>query len=201
VSTLEQILVGGITWVSAFPAFADLPQGRSVPLGTREKGRGPEGVNRPDLLPEGPKVNIIDLEKMLAPSQAKKIDKLLSSLETDTGVKFRVLCQRYPQTPGLAIKSYWELNDNSIVMVVDRGASKSGMANILNFNVGPGVELALPPVFWTRLRNYFGTVYYVKENGEDSAIINAVDTVVGCLRKGFCTDVPQDLKDIANGKF
>jgi hypothetical protein len=181
--------------------MADLPQGRSVPLGSRERGRGPEGVNRPDLLPDGPKVNVIDLEKMLAPSQAKKLDKLLATLEQDTGYKFRVLCQRYPQTPGLAIKNYWGLDDKSIVMVVDRGASKSGMANILNFNVGPGVELALPPIFWTRLRNYFGTVYYVRDNGEDTAIINAVDTVVGCLRKGFCTDVPQDLKDIANGNF
>ena len=52
-----------------------------------------------------------------------------------------------------------------------------------------GVELNLPPIFWTRLRNYFGTTYYVKDNGEDVAIINAVDTVVGCLREGFCTDV------------
>ena len=196
-----QIVGAAIFGAYAFPAFADLPQGRSVPFGTREKARGPEGVNRPDLLPDGPKVNIIDLEKMLAPSQSKKIDKLLANLERDTGYKFRVLCQRYPQTPGLAIKNYWDLDDKSIVMVVDRGASKSGMANILNFNVGQGVDLALPPVFWTRLRNFFGTVYYVKDNGEDSAIINAVDTVVACLRKGFCTDVPKDLKDIANGNF
>jgi hypothetical protein len=35
-------------------------------------------------------------------------------------------------------------------MIVDRGNSKSGLTNILNFNVGPGVDLALPPVFFTR---------------------------------------------------
>ena len=158
-------------------------------------------MNKPELLPPGPKVNVIDLEKFLAPSQAKKMDKLLAKLEEDTGYKVRVLCQRYPQTPGLAIKSYWGLDDKSIVMVVDRGQSKSGMSNILNFNVGQGVDLALPPVFWTRLRNYFGTAFYVKDNGEDVAIISAVDTVVGCLRSGFCSDVPQDMKDIANKQF
>jgi hypothetical protein len=27
-------------------------QGRSIPLGGRERGRGPEGVNKPELLPE-----------------------------------------------------------------------------------------------------------------------------------------------------
>jgi len=158
-------------------------------------------VNRPDLLPPGPKVNVIDLEKFLTKGQVTKMDKLLAKLEEDTGYKLRVLCQRYPQTPGLAIKDYWGVDDKTIVMVVDRGSGKSGQANILNFNVGQGVELALPPVFWTRLRNFFGTVFYVKENGEDAAVINAVDTVVGCLRQGFCTDVPKEMKEIANKSF
>ena len=42
---------------------------------------------------------------------------------------------------------------------------------------------------------------WLKDNGEDVAIINAVDTVVGCLREGFCTDVPQEMKDMKNGNF
>lgn len=185
-----------LSW--ALPASAGLDDKRSVPLGARESRRGPAGVNKPELLPEGPKVNIIDLEKFLAKSQIKKIDEKLARLEEDTGYKFRILCQRYPETPGLAIKDYWGLDDKSIVMIVDRGTSKSGMTNILNFNVGPGVDLALPPIFFTRLRNYFGTAFYVKDNGEDTAILNSIEAIIGCLRSGFCTDVPQDMKDVAN---
>jgi len=200
---LQGLMAGGLAAVlgASAPAHADLPQGRSVPLGARERGRGPEGVNKPELLPEGDKVNIIDLEKFLSKGQAKKIDAKLAKLEQDTGFKFRVLCQRYPQTPGLAIKDYWGIDDNTIVMIVDRGTSKSGMANILNFNVGSGVDLTLPPVFFTRLRNFFGTAFYVKDNGEDVAIENAIEAIVGCLRNdGFCTDVPQDMKDMRNKK-
>lgn len=182
-------------------ASAEYAAKRSVPLGGRERGRGPEGVNKPELLPEGPVVNVIDLEKMLTKGQANKMNKLLAKLEADTQVKFRVLMQQYPETPGLAIKDYWGVDDNTIVMIVDRGNSKSGQSNILNFNVGKGVELNLPPIFWTRLRNFFGTSFYIKDNGEDVAIINAVDTVVGCLREGFCTDVPQEMKDMKNGNF
>ncbi|KAJ1476182.1 hypothetical protein T484DRAFT_1908386 [Baffinella frigidus] len=221
-------LAAGAAVLPPLPASAALaPQGRSertgpersVPLGGREARRGPEGVNRPDLLPEGEKVNVIDLEKILTKGQANKMDKLLAKLEVDTGYKLRVLCQRYPETPGLAIKEYWGIDDKTIVMVVDRGNSKSGSSNILNFNVGGGVDLALPSstilnfnvgggvdlalpsVFFTRLRNFFGNSYYIRDYGEDVAVINTVDTIVGCLRDGFCIDVPDAMKKISAGTF
>jgi hypothetical protein len=39
-----------------------------------------------------------------------------------------------------------------------------------------------------RLRNYFGTAFYVKQNGEDTAVTNAIEAVstdanVPCVRK------------------
>lgn len=108
--------------------------------------------------------------------------------------RLRVLCQSYPETPGLAIKDYWKLDDRSIVMVVDKSLTKNGLANILNFNVAvlllcfahtltlpqwylfmvrrccsihsqEGVKLSLPNQFWTRLQNTFGNAFFVRENG------------------------------------
>jgi len=155
----------------------------------------PEGVNKPELLPQGSKKNVIDLQNFLTSGEVAKLEKQLSSLESATGVKLRVLCQQYPNSPGLAIKDYWNLDDNSIVMVVDKGTK--GTANILNFNVGEGVKLSLPNIFWTRLQSTFGTTFFVKENGEDIAITSAVDTIDYCLRDdlGFCTDVPMLFKN------
>ena len=37
------------------------------------------------------------------------MDTMLSNLEKDTGFRVRVLCQAYPNTPGLAVRDYWDL--------------------------------------------------------------------------------------------
>jgi hypothetical protein len=156
----------------------------------------PEGVNKPELLPKE-QTNVIDLQRFLTSGQVKAIDKQLAALETATGVKLRVLCQSYPNTPGLAIKDYWGLDDRSIVMIVDKGTK--GTANILNFNVADGIKLSLPNQFWTRLQSTFGNNFFVKENGEDIAITRAVDTIDYCLRDelAYCVDVrePSSLID------
>ena len=68
-----------------------------------------EAVNRPDLLPKEDGLNVIQVEKFLTSGQARRLDNLLSALERDTGFRVRVLCQSYPNTPGLAIRDYWDL--------------------------------------------------------------------------------------------
>eukprot|EP00614_Pseudopedinella_elastica_P013437 CAMPEP_0172589726 /NCGR_PEP_ID=MMETSP1068-20121228/8343_1 /TAXON_ID=35684 /ORGANISM="Pseudopedinella elastica, Strain CCMP716" /LENGTH=257 /DNA_ID=CAMNT_0013385371 /DNA_START=22 /DNA_END=795 /DNA_ORIENTATION=- len=190
--------VVGAAGLAPRPAFADLPQGRSVPLDQRDKVRGPPGVNKPELLPSGPKRGIIDLEKMLTSGQVTRLEGKLAKLEEETGVKIRVLTQAYPNTPGLAIKDYWGVDGKTVVMVVDRGSyrGESGATpNILNFNVGGDVDLMLPPVFFTRTRNLFGSNRFVKDEGEDRAIQSAVDAISYCLREeGGCSDVPPEFR-------
>lgn len=154
-----------------------------------------EGVNNPLLLPKEKGLNVIQTEKFLTSGQAKRLDSLLSALERDTGYRLRVLCQAYPNTPGLAIRDYWDLgydgqkDDKYVVLVVDQFG---GRGNVLNFNVGEGVKFALPNVFWTRLQAKYGTTFYVRDNGLDLAITNAVEAVVACLRseEQYCVNVP-----------
>ncbi len=120
-----------------------------------------EAVNKPDLLPSDANAVVIQTEKFLTTGQAKRMSDLIRALEKDTGFRLRVLCQNYPNTPGLAIRDYWSLgkedqvDDKYIVLVVDEFGGKG---NVLNFNVGEGVKFALPNVFWTRLSGKYGTV-------------------------------------------
>jgi TPM domain len=98
-----------------------------------------ESVNRPDLLPSEKGLNVIQTEKFLTTGQAKRMNDMLANLEKDTGFRVKVLCQNYPNTPGLAIRDYWSLgkeeqkDDKYVVLVVDQFG---GRGNSLNFNVG-----------------------------------------------------------------
>ena len=97
---------------------------------------------------------------------------------------------------GLAIRDYWSLakedqkDDKYIVLVVD---NFGGKGNILNFNVGDGVKLSLPNTFWTRLSGKYGTTFFVRDNGVDVAVENAVEAIISCLRSedGFCNSPPE----------
>jgi hypothetical protein len=53
-------------------------------------------------------------------------------------------------------QEFWDVDNKTIVVVADKGPSDSKQIvtrNLLNFNVGEGVKLALPNAFWNRLRN------------------------------------------------
>lgn len=116
---------------------------------------------------------MIDVAGFLTPSEERRLASEVAALESDTGFKLRVLAQSYPETPGepaalphaspvpnplriplastsarsplppagLAVRDYWGVDDNTIVFVAD-----PTFANIINVNVGQGVDLEVPQV-------------------------------------------------------
>jgi TPM domain len=142
-----------------------------------------QAVDNPDLLPKV-QTPIIDLAKTFTAVQEDKLVADFATFEADTGWKFRVLTQ-YDRTPGRAVSKYWGLDDKSVLVVAD---TRGG--NILNFHVGDDVYKLMPRNFWIELQTRFGNMYYVRENGEDSAIIDALAAVKTCLVRGGCNVVP-----------
>ena len=188
-----------------------------------------EGVNKPELLPKE-FTPVLDVAGFLTEGERARLRSQAEALERDTGVKLRVLAQNYPETPGLAIKDYWGVDDDTVVFVVSflelffsffEGAREKARAtentqrkkncshfllplflsfptpqlqtkqkqadpntgNILNFNVGAGIDLRVPRTFWSRLAGKYGTKSYWTKNGEAVSIVNAVGAIDECLRE------------------
>ncbi|OVA06971.1 TPM domain [Macleaya cordata] len=135
------------------------------------------GVNKPELLPKDFS-SVIDVAGFLSAGQEKRLVREIADLEKDTGFKLRILAQNYPDTPGLAIKDYWQVDDRTIVFVAD-----PTFGNILNFNVGAIVDLDIPRSFWSRLAGKYGNMFYWKEKGEDASVEAAVVAISKCLRE------------------
>lgn len=155
----------------------------------------PEGVNRPDLLPATP-TPVLDLERFLSRGQEAALVRSLDSLEARTGFKIRVLTQRYPVTPGLAIRDFWGVDGRTVVLVAD---FFTGGGSFLHFSVGEEVDRLLAPRFWSLLSERYGNKFFVERNGEDSAILEAVDSVRECLLSGGCRAPPRDAKEVLAG--
>ncbi|KAG9441740.1 hypothetical protein H6P81_017594 [Aristolochia fimbriata] len=145
------------------------------------------GVNKPELLPEE-FTPVIDVAGFLSTGQEKRLIEEIENIEKDTGFKLRVLAQNYPETPGLAVRDFWQVDDRTIVFVAD-----PTFGNILNFNVGTIVDLDIPRSFWSRLAGKYGNMFYWKEKGEDASIEAAVMAISSCLREPVgpnnCSDV------------
>ncbi|MCJ8281573.1 MAG: TPM domain-containing protein [Rivularia sp. ALOHA_DT_140] len=139
--------------------------------------------DNPELLPDEV-TPVVDLGKSLNVVQEENLVEELNNFEEETGWQLRVLTQ-YDRTPGRAVIKFWGLNDRSILLVAD---SRGG--NILSFAVGDDVYELLPRTFWIELQTRFGNLYYVREKGEDRAIIDSLHTVESCLRQGGCSVVP-----------
>lgn len=142
-----------------------------------------QAYDNPDLLPQQPTA-VIDLARALTDGQRTALDQELEEFETTSGWKLRVLTQ-VDRTPGLAVRDFWQLDERSLLLVADERGG-----NLLNFNVGDALFALMPRTFWVELQTRYGNQYYVREHGEDGAIIDALHAVKGCLNMGGCQVVP-----------
>lgn len=140
-------------------------------------------VNNPELLPAEP-TTIVDLAKTLTSLQREQLDQDLSKFEADTGWKLRVLTQ-FERTPGLAVKDFWQLDQNSVLLVADKRGG-----NILNFNVGDEIYKLMPRTFWIELQTRYGNQFFVRDEGEDQAILQSLESIKTCLKQNGCLVVP-----------
>jgi len=139
--------------------------------------------DNPDLLPDHDTA-VIDLAKLLTDGQRQALEEELREFEDTSGWKLRVLTQ-YDRTPGLAVREFWGLDDRSLLLVADERGG-----NLLNFNVGDALFALMPRTFWVELQTRYGNQFYVREHGQDAAVLDSLHAVKGCLNIGGCQVVP-----------
>lgn len=139
--------------------------------------------DNPDLLPDHD-TPVIDLAKLLTDGQRQALEDELREFEDTSGWKLRVLTQ-YDRTPGLALREFWGLDDRSLLLIADERGG-----NLLNFNVGDALFALMPRTFWVELQTRYGNQFYVRENGQDAAVLDSLHAVKGCLNIGGCQVVP-----------
>ncbi|MGL5080651.1 MAG: TPM domain-containing protein [Microcoleaceae cyanobacterium] len=139
--------------------------------------------DNPELLPEV-QTAVVDLAEILTGTQEHALSQELEAFEQETGWRLRVLTQ-FDQTPGRAVKDYWDLNNKSVLLVADQRGG-----NILNFNVGRELYALLSRTFWVELQTRYGNQFFVRDNGEDQSIIQSLNAVKFCLLQGGCRVVP-----------
>jgi len=139
--------------------------------------------DNPDLLPDHP-TPVIDLAKLLTDGQRQALESEIEEFEHTSGWKLRVLTQ-YDRTPGLAVREFWDLDERSLLLVADERGG-----NLLNFNVGDALFALMPRTFWVELQTRYGNQFYVREHGQDAALLDSLHAVKGCLNIGGCQVVP-----------
>ena len=139
--------------------------------------------DNPDLLPDHD-TPVIDLAKLLTDGQRQALEEELREFEDTSGWKLRVLTQ-YDRTPGLAVREFWGLDDRSLLLVADERGG-----NLLNFNVGDALFALMPRTFWVELQTRYGHQFYVRDHGQDAAVLDSLHAVKGCLNIGGCQVVP-----------
>ncbi|WP_110984215.1 TPM domain-containing protein [Acaryochloris thomasi] len=127
---------------------------------------------------------VLDLAKSLTTVQKENLDQRLADFEQETGWKLRVLTQ-LERTPRQAIKKLWSLDDHSVLIL-----AQPQEGNILNFSIGDAVYQILPRNFWLEVQNRLGNKYYIQQNGEDQAILTAINSIEVCLRRDGCSVMP-----------
>jgi len=142
----------------------------------------PPPVNRPDLLPKTANQPIIQTEPTLTKGQVARLTETIARIEKATGIRVRILCQQYPQTPGLAIKEYWNLGDSPGDIGGDNSNYRTSSSSPTTSPASPTSSTStsapaplspyrynVPTVFFSRLSSKFGSIFFVRDNGRDVA--------------------------------
>ena len=153
-----------------------------------------------DAVAPSPLPAVLDALGVLDAPQLARLNRILLTLQRDMGYRLRVVTQdRASAACVRGALDAWRVGRHggvaadAVVLVAERGIAGSleSGGSFLKPIVGDDILLALPPVFWARLRREYGGGAYVRAKGEAASVVTACELIISCLRnEAFCVDVP-----------
>lgn len=131
---------------------------------------------------------VLDTAKILPDEEERQLEQTLKELEQRTDWRLRVLTRFGPKAGPTEneVKAAWAPNDRTVIVIVDPSSP-----NILDFSTGQAVEQLLRRTFFVELQSRYGNKFFVRDEGEDAAILGTVGALSECLqRPGGCAVVP-----------
>jgi len=130
---------------------------------------------------------LLDLAKIIPAGPEKKLVADLNDLEQRTGWRVRLLTRNGTQQgpSGEEVSTAWQFGPRTAIVICDPTSP-----NILQFKAGDEVARLLKRGFFIELQSRFGNIFYVREEGEDAAVLGAVGAISSCLEQGGCAVVP-----------
>lgn len=132
---------------------------------------------------------MFDGAKLIATEKRATLSQELLNFESEKGWRVRVYTNNGPEErpKDVPVRAAWRPDDKTVVIDFDPTSP-----NIISYYyIGQSALQQLHRPFWIELQSRFGNLYYIREEGEQAAVLNSVGAVVECLgRSGGCYVVP-----------
>ncbi|GLC37253.1 hypothetical protein PLESTB_001143400 [Pleodorina starrii] len=133
---------------------------------------------------------VYDSGRLLAAEKRSRLDTQLAEFSERTGWNVRLVTSYGPGTrPDESdIRAAWGPLDKRSV-IVEYDATAPSLINLPY--IGDEAVGLLKRPWWFEFKGRFGNLFYVREQGEQAAILNSAEILIGCLGKpGGCAVVP-----------
>lgn len=158
------------SWPVAWSAAAALALGTAL-------GTGPAEAVLSD--------RVVDEANLFRDEAKQALEEKLAQFETERGWKLRVWTRDTVGRPYERDKAPWEVDENTIVIVEDTAGG-----NVLGLRAGYKARERLGDDFLLEIKERFGNMFFVREEGEKEAVSRSVDVLQQCLQDVKCVAVP-----------
>ncbi|EFJ48694.1 hypothetical protein VOLCADRAFT_90449 [Volvox carteri f. nagariensis] len=133
---------------------------------------------------------VYDAGRLLGSEKRDRLDSELAEFSRRTGWNVRVVTSYGPGTrpDETEIRAAWGPLDKRSV-IVEYDATAPSLINLPY--IGDEAVVLLRRPWWFEFKGRFGNLFYVREQGEQTAILASTQVLMGCLaRPGGCAVVP-----------